>query len=100
MVASLHSIQIYYSMIRSIKGSVKLTWLPKCWQDACVACVACGMGLQKLCVPNWGVVYSFVWCSCSLHYMALVEQRGEGRQVPLKGFVVVGVVCGVCRWLH
>ena len=45
--------------------------------------MACGIGLQKLHVHNWGVVNSFVWYN---------GMRG--------GFVVVGVVCGVCRWIQ
>ena len=66
--------------------------------------MACGMGLQKLRVHNWSMVNSCIIGAWSIHSCGILSAqlrlhclaRGE-EGVSTKGFVVVGVVCGLCR---
>ena len=50
--------------------------------------VACGIGLQKRCMHNWGVVNSFVWYIISVvhyrsaHCLAIAEQEERRKQAP------------------
>ena len=57
--------------------------------------VACGIGLQKLCciIGAWSI-HS---CGSALSGFSRVR---EEVGASTKGFVVVGVVSGLCRWQH
>ena len=60
--------------------------------------MACGK--QILWVHNWGMVNSLVWYIISIVAAPYcLASRGE-EGASTKRFMAVGVVCGVCRWLH
>ena len=80
----------------------------------CLWLVGCVIGQQVLWVHNLGMVNSLVRYIISVvvapHCLAskgeegastkgFVASRGE-EGASTKGFVAVGVVCGVCGWLH
>ena len=93
----------------SIKGTVsacKLTWLPK-------------IHAGRLCLVGWdrSAKTMRAWSGQFIHMVLLLqlhavwggqsggrERRGEERRErepwPIGEFVAIGVVCGMCRWLH
>ena len=58
--------------------------------------MACGIGLKKLHMHNWGVVNSFMWCITTLSGFS--RMRGEERAAsPLASQRICGYWSGLWR---